>query len=470
MRAVALSAVTQVGARVLHLILNVVSSLAIVRYLAPGAYGVYAVVLTVTTLVAIAADFGLPKLAIREICAARDDGDVENRVLGTIVLLRLLLAFAGVAVAQVALLVLDQPAAAYPAALVASVTTIGEAVVAAVVVVFHVRVAQHYEALVRTGAELLETAAILVLISYQASLVWLFVPPAAGAALSAACVILLARYRFGRRLRLDGRLARRLLIAALPIAPTLLVGMLYRKVDALALAALRPSHDVGIYGSAMQPVDYAFLSTALLMNVVFPLMAAAHGRGDEERFRSLYRRGFEALALLTVALPVLLLFVARPLAVQVFGPAYADAAVPLVLLSAAMVPLALTVWQSLALLLGGHQKATLYYSAAALVVAAVLSVVLVAAFGTVGAGMAALGTALFVLAASSRALRRLMGVRLEAGPLLRIGVAVVMTVGALGALSSIGVHSLVLGAAGLLFFAAAARATGAHRSLVGVVT
>jgi O-antigen/teichoic acid export membrane protein len=469
-RGVAVSAVAQLGAKALHLVLNVVSTLAIVRYLAPGEYGVYVVVLTVTTLAALAADFGLPKLAVREICAAPDDPDAENRVLGTIVVLRLVLASASVGVVMLALFALQQPSHAYAAAAVASLTGVGEAVASAVVVVFQLRLAQHYEAWVRTGAELLETAAILVLVSAHASLVWLFVPPAAGTALAAAALVLLAHRRFGIRPRFDGRRARVLLIAALPIAPALLVGVLYRKMDSLALAALRPSEDVGIYGAAVQPIEYALLSTALLMNVVFPLMSAAHGRGDLAKFAVLYRRGTEALVLLTVALPVVLLFVARPLALHVFGPSYVSADVPLVLLATAMVPLVIAVWQSLALLLGGHQKVTLYYNVAALAVSAVLSTVLVRAFGLVGAGVAAVGTGLFVMTASGLAVRRLMGVRLEIAPLLRIAAAAVGATGVLAVLSLAGMTWWVLALVGLLVFVVLARVTGAHRSLLGVVS
>ncbi len=73
------------AAKVVHLGLNVVSTLAIVRHLAPSAYGVYVLVLTVTTIVGLVADFGLPKIAVREISAAGVD---ENDIVGTIVALR----------------------------------------------------------------------------------------------------------------------------------------------------------------------------------------------------------------------------------------------------------------------------------------------------------------------------------------------------------------------------------------------
>lgn len=469
-RAAAVSAGAQVVAKVLHLVFNVVSTLAIVRYLAPGEYGVYAVVLTVTTLISFGADFGLPKIAVREIAAAPDDVAVEERVIGTAVLLRIVLAIAAIGVSQCVLLAMHQPTAAYPAAAVASLTGVGEAVVVAVVVIFQMRLAQHYEAWVRASTEFLETAATLLLVSLHASLVWLFVPPTAGSALAAGIVLLLARYRFRRRLRFDSRRARSLLLAALPVAPALVLGALYRKMDSLALAVLRPSRDVGIYSSAAQPVEYAFLSTALLMNVAFPLMAAAHGQGDLQRFARVYRRGAEALILITLVLPVLLLFVGRPLAVHVFGRAYATADLPLLLLSTAMVPLVISVWQSLALLLGGHQKVTLYYNIATLTFSVAASTGLVAAFGIVGAGVAAIVTGCFVLAASTVAVRRLMHVRLAVGPLLRIAAAALAAGAVLTLLSLTLVPWPATAALGLLAYCVATRLVGAHRSLTGVVS
>jgi O-antigen/teichoic acid export membrane protein len=466
-RGVAIGAVSQVGAKLLHLVLNIISTLAIVRYLAPGAYGVYAVVLTVSSLVALVADFGLPKLAVREICAGTNHD--EDQILGTVVGLRLGLAVVGIAVTELILLALRQPGPAYVAGSVAALTGVGEAVLAAVVVVFQVRLVQQWEAILRTGAEVIETAAILVLVGRHASLAMLFVPPAVMTALAAVAGVLVVRHRYGRRLRFARERVKGLLIQALPIAPALLIGVLYHKLDSITLAALRPSRDIGLYSSAAQPIEYAFLTTALVMNTVFPLMSSAYSHGERDRFATLYRRGTESLIIITIAVPLVLLFVAEPLVVQVFGAPYADAATPLVLLSVAMVPLTVTVWQSLALLVGGFQSVTLQYNVATLIVSALLCVVLIAAFGMNGAGWAAVGTAVFAVLASTRAVWRRMGVRLQVAPMARIAIATATGAAVLVAGKSAHLPWLALAAIGLAAFAVAVRVAGAHKSLTGVV-
>jgi hypothetical protein len=60
------------------------------------------------------------------------------------------------------------------------------------------------------------------------------------------------------------------------------------------LASFRPSREIGLYGSAYQPIEYAFLATAVVINVAFPLLSQSWGT-DHERFVRLYRRGSEVL-------------------------------------------------------------------------------------------------------------------------------------------------------------------------------
>jgi hypothetical protein len=62
-----------------------------------------------------------------------------------------------------------------------------------------------------------------------------------------------------------------------------------------------------------------------------------------------------------------------------------------------------------------------------------------------------------------------MDVRLETGPLVRIGLAAVTTAVVLAALSLTALPWPLLALAGVLAYCAAARGTGAHRSVLGVV-
>jgi O-antigen/teichoic acid export membrane protein len=447
-RRIALSTVTQGGAKALHLILNVVSTLAIIRYLAPSAYGDYVLVLTTSMLVGLLADYGTAKLATREV--SRDPAS-ENEILGTIIAARLVLCVACVGLLQLVLALFQVAPELHLAALVASLMYFGDALFV-VVVVFYVRIRQQYEAIIRVGMEAFETALTLWLVAQRASLTALFAAPTLATALGAAAAVLLVRRRYGTRLRVAPDRLRYLAREALPLGPALLISVCYLKLDALMLAVLRPSRELGLYGSAYQPIEYVFLAAAVLVNVAFPLVSAAYAAGNHERFVTLYRRGTEILITVMIMVPILLLFVAAPLVSRVYGPAYEPAATPLRLLAVALVLMCINGWQAFVLLAGGHQKVTLQYNVAALGVATVACLVFIHFFGMNGAAFASLTTAVFVLTCSSLAVRSFYDAHLALVPLARILGAGAGLVASLWLLQRAGAAWLMLIAASLFAY------------------
>jgi O-antigen/teichoic acid export membrane protein len=287
-------------------------------------------------------------------------------------------------------------------------------------VAFYVRVKQQYEAVIQVGMETFETTCIIVLVARHASLPALFAPPSVAALAGGTAAFIIARRRFGVRFRLALSRLPYLMKESLPLGPALLISVCYLKLDALMLAILRTPREVGLYGSAYQPIEYTFLAAAVVVNVAFPLAAAAYAAGDQERFAHLYRRGAEILLAVMVLAPVLLSLIAVPLVSKVYGPAYRDAARPMQLLSVTLVVMTLNAWQAFVLLAGGRQKITLFYNLGALAVSAIACSLLVDAYGMIGAAVATLCTGVFVLLCSTVALRRYFDLHLAVVPIARI--------------------------------------------------
>lgn len=456
------STVSQLGAKVVHLLLNAVSTLAILRYLAPEAYGTYVLVLTITTLAGVVADFGLPKLAVRELLVPDQD---QGAVVGTVVAVRFALAVAAIGAVQLVLLAFQQSPSAHLAGLIASLGILVEAVLGIVVTVFHARFAQEYEAVVRVVSEALETGLVLALIARGVSLPWLFVPPLVGLLVGVVLATSWASRRFDLRPRFERDRVREIVREALPLGPALMIGVLYLKLDSFVVAALLPSADLGVYGAAYQPIEYLFLGSAVFINVLFPLVAGAWGAGETARFAVLYRRGTELLLVLMLAVPVTALVVAPEVVELAFGEAYAGSVAPLRLLSVALVLMVLNAWQSLVLLSGGHQRVTLRYNLAALVFSLVTCLVLVRAVGLVGAAIATVATGLLVLGASTWAVRRHMASTLDASGLAVVVGAGLAALGATWALDAVGLPWPLSVVGGLATYAVVLVRLGILRSL-----
>lgn len=414
-RAVAVSTVSQLGARSLHLALNVASSVILVRYMGPDHYGDYVRVIAVTGWVGLLSEFGLNKVGVRH--AAREDGSA-GVVVGTVMGTRAVLSVAAAAVAQLTLLPLHATATVHIAALVASLMFVFDGFFATVVV-FQVTLKQHYEAFVRVFMEIIELSVLLLLVANGAGLVALVSAPVVGGAVGAVVAYVVARSRFALQLSFSRALAWELLRTSAPIVPAIMIGVLTLKLDSLMVAALRPRPEVGLYGAAYQPMEYALNAITVVALPFFPLLARAYGR-DAAAFLRSYRHATEAVLAFILPVTTITLIAATPMVKAVYQPVWAGSARPMRVLSVALVFMALSAWNGFVLLAGNRQRMTIRYGAAALVISTIACLVLLPTIGYVGGAVAALVANVVSATWSTVLLRRELDLRLSPLRIVRV--------------------------------------------------
>ncbi len=433
---VAVSTISQLGAQGLHLVLNIVSSLALIHYLGPDKYGNYVFVITTAAIIGLVSDLGLNKLGVRDI--ARDPAD-EDDVLGSVLLVRLALAVLAVGITLLALAAMGANAELLAAGAVISMLFFTEAALA-VVIVFHVRIQQQYEAVVRVVIETVETALVLWLIHQQATLIQLLVAPVIAAVIGVVGALLLVRRRIGHFPALRATHARRLFIEALPIGLTLLVAAAYLKLPAVLLGSMTTSAEVGLYGAAYQPIEYLLLASAVVINVLLPLLARnfTHRR---DHFVRIYQRGTEALLVLTIPIAAVLIVGGSTLVTAVYGADFAASADPLRILGIALIFMVQSFWQSMVLLAGGQQRITLLYNLVALAITVALCFALIPSLGQNGAALAILVTAVIVVVSANVATAASLGARPELGRVVWIVIVGIGVIGGAQALTVAGLAS-----------------------------
>jgi PST family polysaccharide transporter len=417
-RSVTVSISAQLGARVIHLALNVISTLAIIRYMSPAGYGEFVIIVTVVTLARLISDFGLNPIAVRE---ASVEPAAEAKLIGTVMAMRVGLALIAMVIVQGALLAVGAGPGVRTAGAVASLLLLAEAFIT-VVIMFQVRIRQQYEALVLIAAETVETGLVLWLIARQASLTAIVAAPAVGMTIGAVVAASLAVRRFDLSLGLDWSRARYLLRESYPVAVAGFIGVLVFKTDSVMLAALRPPEDLGIYGAAYQPVEYLLVGAVLVVGIPLPLLSRYY-KTDPAKYRRIAQIGADLILASMLPVAVFLAVASRPLVELFYGAGFTAAADPLRPLAAAMVIMAFTAWHVHALLAAGHQRITVRYNSAALVLAVALNALLIPVFGYMGAALATLATVTVVLALVLGATRRLAGLVVSVERVLRIAAA-----------------------------------------------
>jgi O-antigen/teichoic acid export membrane protein len=281
------------GARLVSRLISLVVVIALANSLGADGYGRYTTLIAYSALVSVIADLGFNPLYTRE--AARNSGDV-GRYLGTLLLVKVLLAAAAIVVLAFAL---DAGAGLgaliLPGAALLTATTyanllrntfysVGRAEFDAIAILAEIAI---------QGGLILYGASIHARIAF---FVWAY---AASFAFTIAYSLIVIRvFRFGRiRLSLDRALVRAWLPLALPFAYTFFLTNLYFRADVPILQHFRPFAEVGWYQFAYKPFEALQFIPLALQAVVYPLLGVYYV-ADASRLRLAYERFFKVVVLL----------------------------------------------------------------------------------------------------------------------------------------------------------------------------
>lgn len=293
-RRVAFNTIVQFVGRIAGAIIAIILTRMIANYLGVAGYGQYTTIFAYITFFGAIADFGFFWYLVREV--ARDKENAE-RITANVVTLRLLFG----------LLVL----------------------VIGAVIAFSI---PRYDDVVRLGIVLLAASMLWVTLSntligvFQANeemgypvineiigrlttliLTWWAVRSGANiivivyAALTGSFIIFFLNYILARRyvrLRLgfDFHLWRQIMRENTALGINVLLGIIYFKIDAVILSALKPSIDVGIYGAPYKVLEILLAFPAMFMGAVFPGLAKIIDK-DKERTAVVLQKAFDLLSI-----------------------------------------------------------------------------------------------------------------------------------------------------------------------------
>lgn len=204
-----------------------------------------------------------------------------------------------------------------------------------------------------------------------------------------------------------------------PVAQALFLGFATSRLAPVAVALLAGDAAAGHFGVAFRVYDVMSFVPVALVAAVYPELARTPA--GNPRFRALTTQAFEALLL--VAWPVALGLVAGAswLVPWIYGPGYGPAAPVLALLGGAVACAMLQHFLGVVFLALDRPGRLRAVATLAFTTSALVTPILVAAGGAVGAAVAVLVVEMVVLAASLLSLRRLGGWPLARGAVKGLG-------------------------------------------------
>lgn len=321
-RAVAYNTAIQTVGRFVSIIIGLVAVGLLTRGLGQEGYGQYTTVLSVLGFIAVIADLGLYLVLVREMAKKEHpDEFIVGNILGLRLAAASLLLVAGAAAAML----LHYPVIVKMAIWVGTLSYFASAGVQLLTGVYQTKLL-----MVRVvSAEVIGRIFFFSLtwygLAHHWGLVALIGSLVLGSAVNFSVLLLGLRGVVRVKLAYDRAYWRLIFFQTLPIAISVILNVMYFRLDTIFLSLFRSQSDVGLYGAAYKILEVLVSFPTLFIGLVLPVLSAT-AINDMDRFRWVFQRAFDLLALAAFPLVVGGMILARPLIVFVSGEAFAPSA------------------------------------------------------------------------------------------------------------------------------------------------
>ena len=423
----------RIGGHVVGALVAVVATALMIRHLGVVDAGRLVTVVALTAIVIGVSDLGLTGIGLREYTVLT--GSARDRFMRNLLGMRIVYPLIGTAFA-----VLFAVAVGYTNEMVVGTALAGFGML---LFVYHASLAVPLSAQLRLGwvtglqlaIQVLTAALIAALVVLDAGLVPFLAANIPAVALVLAVTAVVVRGQTPLLPAFDGAEWRRVMREILPYAAAVTVGVVYFRLVTILVSVLSTDRETGLFGASFRVLDAIALIPPLLVSTAFPVLARA-ARDDSARFAYAMTRLSEAMLIVGCWVALSVVIGAEFLIELIAGPDFDDSVPILRLQGPALLGSFLVATWGYGLLSLRRHRAILVCTLAALVLAAVLSVVLIETDGAEGAAVALTVTELALAAAYGIALTR-SGVGLSdvgrlVGPIalaLSVAVAVPLLVG-----------------------------------------
>ncbi len=372
-----------VGSRLGSTLLGVATFAILARTVGAEGLGQYRTVLTLLLFAGTLVDCGLYANTLRSL--SRPDAD-RQRILSTVVGLRLTASVLGVGTLAGVVFLLEHDPVIRLGVFVAGVGWIGFQLFDIMRALFQQQHAQHLNAIAETSGALLTFIGVMVFAAMGGGVDAMLAASSAGLLCTGIVAWILALRLVPFRPVVDGAAWRELLVTGLPFAGSALLMTLHFRVDIVLLSLLREPLDVGLYDAPAKLYELVFMAPYLFGGLLMTLFEQdlAKPRGS---LAPRLQGAFGVTLLFGVLSFAMFLVHAEPILVLLGGKAFIASALPLRVLAAAAMLAGISAvlrYAASALHLQGRM---LQVDLASLAVAIALHVVLIPRYGALGAAI-----------------------------------------------------------------------------------
>jgi len=362
------------------------------RYLGPGNFGLLSYSQSLVGIFVAFATLGIDVILVRELTK---DQEANDKLIGTAIILK----FIASIIAIVIIFVLNSMIEDKDAVLLTNIIafTLLFQGISAIDTYFQANVLSRFSAIANTFAFVISSVVKLVLIFYEAELVYFAYALVFDSVVIAVgyLYIYIKQKRSLVSLKYDKKIAIYFLKNGWPLMLVALAAFIYTRTDQVMLKYLLNNEAVGNYSAAVKVSELFYFIPLLITQSIFPKIVEMRQKSEEKYFKLL-----EKLYKLLVwsAIPIALgLFIFSDIIVSIlYGEQYTQAASVLTILAFAIIFNAVGTITTKVLYVEHYEKKYLYRSVLGVFVNIILNFWFINIYGVTGAAIATIST-LFII-------------------------------------------------------------------------
>lgn len=374
---------SRLGAKFVGNGLAFAASILLIRYLGAERLGQYHYASTFASIFGLLAGLGLPILLTRD--AARDKAGA-GAMLGAVMSLQALLSLLAFALITVAAAAFNPWELALPIVILGLGVAVN-ALATPYVAMLNAFEHMHLSSAIDTVSNLVRVGLILGAVQLGVGIVGLVTL----LVLNPIVYLALAknasdRYCVRPVAGLAAARLKGLLVASVPFALMVVFNNLYFRIDVIMLQKMQGDTAVGVYSAAYRLIDVFLLVGANIAGVLYPRMAS-EARGPEGALRHTVERLFRYMTAIGIPVAVTIAILASEIVPMLFGEAFRDSVLPLEILIWAIALIFMALPLAHCLNATGHEWRWITILGVNTALNVGLNLVLIPAFGVIGAAV-----------------------------------------------------------------------------------
>lgn len=416
-RAVGRNTIIQFGGKIVGTAIGLLTVALLQRYMGVTGYGAYTTAMAYLGFLSVLADLGLYMMLIREL--AKPDVDA-SRAVGNLLGLRWVSAAIilglGVALATFFPYTTDVKHAIF----IGSWSFVAVAATQLLSGIFQTKLQMGRVAGAELTGRIILLLAMLWVIKTDAGLSGAMLAVVAGSLASFVLIWVAAQRFVPLRPRFEWTYWRQMLSETWPVAISIVLNLIYFRLDTILLSLFSSQYQVGLYGAAYKVLEVLNTFPIMFVGLLLPVLGRAFEEHDRDRFRSVFQRGFELLW--TAFIPIMVggWILSEKILVAISGADFAPAAPALRLLLVAVGALFLNALSGHVVTVIHRQRQMVWTYLGVAVMGVVAYLVLIPRFDIRGAATGTILTEVATGIVGFILVLRVMQFRLQLGTLPRV--------------------------------------------------